>query len=159
MSSIDPRTFYGNPPQGKPFYVRFVVPPELAEKAYEVLSLAKQSGKIKKGSNEATKMIERGMARLVLIAEDVDPPEIVAHLPLLCEERGVPYIYVPSKEKLGKSAGIEATAAAAVIIEPGQASQQLDDLITQLNDVRAKAGLNPVQPQQRQEEQPRRQRR
>ncbi|MGC8597953.1 MAG: 50S ribosomal protein L7Ae [Thermocladium sp.] len=159
MSSIDPRTFYGNPPQGKPFYVRFVVPPELADKAYEVLSLAKQSGKIKKGSNEATKMIERGMARLVLIAEDVDPPEIVAHLPLLCEERGVPYIYVPSKEKLGKSAGIEATAAAAVIIEPGQASQQLEDLVAQLNDVRAKAGLNPIQPQQRQEEPQRRQRR
>ena len=159
MSSIDPRNLYGNTPQGKPLYVRFVVPPELADKAYEVLSLAKQSGKIKKGSNEATKMIERGMARLVLIAEDVDPPEIVAHLPLLCEERGVPYIYVPSKEKLGKSAGIEATAAAAVIIEPGQASQQLEDLVAQLNDVRAKAGLNPIQPQQRQEEPQRRQRR
>ena len=142
--SIDIKTFYANPPPGKPFYVRFVVPPELAEKAYEILSIARQTGKIKKGTNETTKAIERGLAKLVLIAEDVDPPEIVAHLPLLCEERGVPYIYVPSKERLGKAAGINTSAASAVIIEPGQAQTQLEELVNQINEIRVKAGLNAI---------------
>ncbi len=144
--SIDPKTFYANPPPGKPFYVRFAVPSELAEKAYEILSIARQTGKIKKGTNETTKAVERGLAKLVLIAEDVDPPEIVAHLPLLCEERGVPYVYVPSKERLGKAAGIETQAAAACIIDPGQAAQDLEWLIQQINEIRVKAGLNPIVP-------------
>ncbi len=143
--TIDPKTFYANPPPGKPFYVRFVVPQELAEKAYEILAMARETGKIKKGTNEVTKAIERGLAKFVLIAEDVDPPEIVAHLPLLCEERGVPYIYVPSKERLGKAAGLQHTSAAsAVIIDPGQATEELKKLVDQLNEVRVKAGLNPI---------------
>ncbi len=144
--TIDPKTFYANPPPGKPFYVRFAVPPEIAEKAYEILSIARQTGKIKKGTNETTKAIERGLAKLVIIAEDVDPPEIVAHLPLLCEERGVPYVYVPSKERLGKAAGIETQAASACIIDPGQAAQELEQLIEKINEIRVKAGLNPIVP-------------
>ena len=81
----------------KPFYVRFEVPPEIAEKAYEALRKARETGgKIKKGTNETTKAIERGLAKLVLIAEDVDPPEVVAHLPLLCEEKKVPCLLYTS---------------------------------------------------------------
>lgn len=146
MSTIDPRSFYANSPTGKPFYVRFEVPEDLANKAYDLLAVARQTGKIKKGTNETTKAIERGLARLVLIAEDVDPPEIVAHLPLLCEEKGVPYIYVPSKERLGKAAGIETSAASAVIIEPGQAAAELEALVKQINDIRVKAGLSAIVP-------------
>ncbi len=146
MSTIDPKTFYASTVPGKPFYVRFETPKEVAEKALEILSVAKQTGKIKKGTNETTKAVERGLAKLVLIAEDVDPPEVVAHLPLLCEEKKVPYVYVPSKERLGKAAGINVSAAAATVIEPGQAATDLETLVTQINDVRAKHGLSPIQP-------------
>jgi len=144
--SIDPKTFYSNAPQGKPFYVRFLVPQEIAEKVYDMLNIALQTGKVKRGTNEVTKAVERGLAKLVVIAEDVDPPETVAHLPLLCEEKGVPYVYVPSKERLGKSVGLKTNAASAVIIEPGQAASELENLVKQLNDIRARSGLNPIQP-------------
>lgn len=146
MSTIDPKSFYASTIPGKPFYVRFETPKEVAEKALEILSVAKQTGKIKKGTNETTKAVERGLAKLVLIAEDVDPPEVVAHLPLLCEEKKVPYVYVPSKERLGKAAGINVSAAAATVIEPGQAATDLETLVTQINEVRAKHGLSPIQP-------------
>jgi large subunit ribosomal protein L7Ae len=142
--TIDPKTFYANPPPGKPFYVRFEVPAEVAEKALEILSIARQTGKIKKGTNETTKAVERGLAKLVLIAEDVDPPEVVAHLPLLCEEKKVPYVYVPSKERLGKTAGINVAAASAVVIEPGQAAGELEALVAKINEIRAKHGLNAI---------------
>jgi large subunit ribosomal protein L7Ae len=126
----------------KPIYVRFEVPPELAEKAYEALKKARESGgKIKKGTNETTKAVEKGLAKLVLIAEDVDPPEVVAHLPLLCEEKKIPYIYVPSKKKLGEAAGIEVQAASAAILEPGAAKDLVEEIIKEVNEIKAKAGL------------------
>jgi len=125
----------------KPFYVRFEVPSELAEKAYEALKKARETGgKIKKGTNEVTKAVERGLAKLVIIAEDVDPPEIVAHLPLLCDEKKIPYVYVPSKKKLGEAAGIEVAAASACIIEPGGAKDLMEEIIKQVNEIRAKTG-------------------
>jgi len=125
----------------KPFYVRFEVPPELAEKAYEALKKARETGgKIRKGTNETTKAVERGQAKLVLIAEDVDPPEIVAHLPLLCDEKKIPYIYVPSKKKLGEAAGIEVAAASAAIIDPGGAKELVEEIIRQVQEIRAKSG-------------------
>ncbi|MEM4699471.1 MAG: 50S ribosomal protein L7Ae [Candidatus Nezhaarchaeales archaeon] len=122
----------------KPFYVRFEVPPELAEKAYEAIRIAKDTGKIKKGTNETTKATERGLAKLVLIAEDVDPPEVVAHLPLLCEEKKIPYVYVPSKDKLGQACGIEVKAAAACIIEPGEAAALVEEIVKRVEEVKVK---------------------
>lgn len=124
----------------KPFYVRFDVPPELAEKAYQALARARETGgQIKKGTNETTKAVERGLAKLVLIAEDVDPPEIVAHLPLLCEEKKIPYVYVPSKKRLGEAAGIEVAAASACIIDPGEAKPLVDEIIQEVQKIKVKS--------------------
>jgi len=125
----------------KPPYVKFEVPPEIAEKAYEALRKARETGgKIKKGTNETTKAVERGLAKLVLIAEDVDPPEVVMHLPLLCEEKKVPYLYVPSKKRLGEAAGIEVAAASAAILDPGGAKDLLEELIRAYQELKSKAG-------------------
>ena len=117
----------------KPFYVKFEVPREVADAAYEALQIARDTGSIRKGTNETTKAVERGLAKLVLIAEDVEPPEIVAHLPLLCEEKKIPYVYVPDKNRLGKSAGIDVSAASACIIDPGESSDLLKEIISRVN--------------------------
>jgi len=125
----------------KPFYVRFEVPEDLAEKVYEAVAKARETGKIKKGTNETTKACERGIAKLVVIAEDVDPPEIVAHLPVLCDEKKIPYVYVPSKKRLGEAAGIEVAAASAAIIDPGEAEALVKEIIEKVKELRAKAGV------------------
>ena len=113
----------------KPFYVKFTVPKEVAEAAYEALKIAHESGKIRKGTNEATKSIERGKAKLVLIAENVTPPEVVAHLPLLCEERKTPYVYVPDKQKIGEALGLGVGSAAAAIEETGDAEKLIAEIV------------------------------
>jgi large subunit ribosomal protein L7Ae len=125
----------------KPFYVRFEVPEDLAEKVYEAVAKARETGKIKKGTNETTKACERGIAKLVIIAEDVDPPEIVAHLPPLCDEKKIPYVYVPSKKRLGEAAGIDVAAASAAIIDPGEAEGLVKEIIEKVKELRAKAGV------------------
>ncbi|MCS7124122.1 MAG: 50S ribosomal protein L7Ae [Candidatus Bathyarchaeota archaeon] len=120
----------------KPFYVKFDVPKEVADAAYEALQIAAKTGRVKKGTNETTKAVERGQAKLVAIAEDVDPPEVVAHLPLLCEERKIPYVYVPSKEKLGTSVGIDVPAASACIINEGDAGGLVKEIIKRIEQIR-----------------------
>ncbi len=114
----------------KQFYVKFETPKEVTDRAFQVLQIAKDSGKIRKGTNETTKAIERGVAKFVLIAEDVEPPQVVAHLPILCEERKIPYLFVPSKLELGRTAGIEVGSAAITIVEPGEASEAIKGLIS-----------------------------
>jgi large subunit ribosomal protein L7Ae len=120
----------------KPFYVKFEVPKEIADAAYEALQIAAKTGSVKKGTNETTKAIERTQAKLVVIAEDVDPPEVVAHLPLLCEERKIPYVFVPSKEKIGSSVGIEVPAASAAIIMEGEAAGLVKEIISRIEHIK-----------------------
>ena len=101
----------------KPYYVKMEVSKDLVNAVYEAVRVAKQSGKVRKGTNETTKAIERGISKLVVIAEDVEPPEVVAHLPILCEERNAPFIFVPSKQQLGMSLGIDVGSAAVIIFD------------------------------------------
>jgi len=117
-------------------YVKFEVPAELEKKALEALQTARDTGSIKKGTNETTKIVERGLAKLVYISEDVEPEEIVAHLPPLCEEKKTPYIYVKSKKALGAACGIEVSAAAAAIVDPGSAEDLVKEITEELKKIR-----------------------
>jgi len=116
----------------RPIYVRFDVPAELAAKSLEALELARDTGRVKKGSNEATKAIERGVARLVIVGEDVQPPEIVAHIPPLCEEKKTPYIYVKKQNDIGAAVGLGVKSAAAAIVEPGKGKELVDEIIQKI---------------------------
>lgn len=122
----------------KPFFVKFEVPKEIADATYEALQVANQTGNIRKGTNETTKAIERGQAKLVVIAEDVDPPEVVAHIPILCEERKIPYVFVPSKDKLGSSVGIDVPAASVCIVNLGDAVALTKEISSRLEDLKKK---------------------
>ncbi len=122
----------------KPYYVKFETPKELVNAIYEAVRVAKQSGKVRRGTNETTKAIERGTSKLVVIAEDVEPPEVVAHLPILCEERNSAYAYVPSKLQLGQAMGIDVNSAAACIIDAGEGQNVLEQIINAVARYRAK---------------------
>lgn len=119
----------------KPSFVKFEVPKELADKAYESVEVAKGTGKLRRGVNETTKAIERGLAKLVLIAEDVSPEEVVMHLPVLCDEKKVPFIYVPSKEELGKASGIEVPTSSIAIVEVGDAKKLVDEVVKKASEL------------------------
>jgi large subunit ribosomal protein L7Ae len=115
---------------------KFDVPKELSDKAYQAVEIARKSGRVRKGTNESTKAVERGAAKLVVIATDVDPPEIVAPLPYICEEKKIPFIFVPSKEKLGNACGIDVAAGAAAIAEAGDAEKLVKEIVEKLKDMK-----------------------
>ena len=117
-------------------YVNFDVPADLAESAIEALEVARDTGRVKKGTNETTKAVERGNADLVVIAEDVQPEEIVMHLPELADEKGIPYVFVETQDDVGHAAGLEVGSAAAAIVDAGDAEEQVEDIATKVEDLR-----------------------
>jgi large subunit ribosomal protein L7Ae len=114
----------------------FDIPRDLVDKVLQAIEIAKNTGRVKKGSNETTKAIERGQAKLVVIAKDVEPKEIVMHLPVLCEEKKCDYVYIPSKEELGRAVGINVATASACIIEPGEAKDMIGEIIKKVKSIK-----------------------
>jgi large subunit ribosomal protein L7Ae len=99
----------------------------MSERAYEVVEIAKKSGKLRKGTNEVTKAIEKGQAKLVVIAADVSPKEITMHIPMMCREKKIPCVEVPSREELGAAAGMGLGTVAVAVIDAGDAKDILKE--------------------------------
>ncbi|MBN2603940.1 MAG: 50S ribosomal protein L7ae [Candidatus Thermoplasmatota archaeon] len=119
-------------------YVRFQTPKEVQDLAYDIVEKARDGGKLSKGANEATKQVERGQAKIVVLAEDVTPEEILAHMPLLCEEKNIPYTYVPSKQELGVSAGLHVGTSAVAILNVGKDKSSVETLIKKVEEIKKK---------------------
>lgn len=95
---------------------------------YTIVDKAKKTGKVEKGTNEVTKAIERGTAKLVVYASDVEPKEIVAHLPVLCKEKNIKCVEVENKQKLGIAAGLPVATSSIAIINAGEAEKEIAGL-------------------------------
>ncbi|MEJ2267846.1 MAG: ribosomal L7Ae/L30e/S12e/Gadd45 family protein [Nanoarchaeota archaeon] len=92
---------------------------------YNIIEKSRKTGKVEKGTNEVTKAIERGTAKLVVWASDVEPKEIVQHIPILCKEKNIPCKEVDSKQKLGIAVGIPVSTSSVAIIESGDAESEI----------------------------------
>jgi large subunit ribosomal protein L7Ae len=117
-------------------YVTYDVPADLEDDAIEALEVARDTGTVKKGTNETTKAVERGNASLVYIAEDVSPEEIVMHLPELADEKEIPFVFVETQDDVGHAAGLEVGSAAAAIVDAGDADEDVEDITTTVEDLR-----------------------
>ena len=102
---------------------------EEINRAYEAVELARKNGKIKKGTNEVTKTVEKNSAKLVLVAGDTSPKEVVMHIKPLCDEKNIPFVEVPSKEDLGSAAGLLVSTSAVSIVEEGDAKQIIKEIL------------------------------
>jgi large subunit ribosomal protein L7Ae len=120
----------------KPFYVNYDQPDGLESDALEILeNVSSDTANIRKGTNETTKSIERGLAKLVFIALDVEPPEIVAHLPLLCKDKKIAYLYVSTKEVLGNASNLGIKTASCAIVGEGELKARIDTLAARINEL------------------------
>jgi len=95
---------------------------------YTIIEKARRTGKIEKGTNEVTKAIERGTAKLVVYASDVEPKEIVQHIPVLCKEKGIKCVEADNKKKLGISVGIPVATSSVAVVEAGDAENDIASL-------------------------------
>ena len=120
-------------------YVKFKVPEKLKDQIKKTLNIISETkdSKIRKGMNEVTKSIERGQAKIVIMAEDVNPPEILYHVPLLCEEKNIPYTYISSRKNLGNAVNINVGASSIAVDNVGTGNENiLDDIVKQLEAIK-----------------------
>ncbi|AKA49411.1 50S ribosomal protein L7 [uncultured archaeon] len=116
-------------------FVKFETPESLEKKILDLAENSYRSGKIKKGTNEVIKSVERGESKFVIISEDVSPPEVVYYLPMLCDERKIPYGYVKNKADLGAKVGI-ASAASISVVDYGKSDEAYKSIVAELTEIR-----------------------
>ncbi len=80
-----------------------------------------------------TKTLNRGTCEIAILAADTEPLAILMHIPLLCEDKGTPYVYIPSKTLLGRACGVSRPVIAASIT-----SNEGSDLARQIEALRNK---------------------
>ena len=116
-------------------HIAFVTPQDIKDSVFELVKLVGKEGNgtVKKGANEVTKCAERQTALMVVMAEDVNPPELLAHIPMICKEKNIPFIYVVSQEYLAEYSGMSRgtkTAAIAILDVGREASDRFDAVKT-----------------------------
>ena len=99
---------------------------------YDIIEKARKTGKVEKGTNEVTKAIERGTAKLVAFGADVEPKEIVQHIPILCKEKNVPCAEADKKDKLGIAVGLNVGCASVVVVDAGDVEKDLEAFVKNL---------------------------
>ena len=129
-------------------YINFQVSAEVVAKTLEALQLAKQGGAVRKGANEVTKSVERGLATFVVIAEDVEPEEVVVHIPKLCEAKKIAYSYVPKRIDLGKAIGMNVPCAAVAIETQGSAANAIKEVISKVTGTSHHKEAKPEAPKE-----------
>merc|ERR1712153_105013 len=104
----------------------------MTKKVLELIQQACNYKQLRKGANEATKALNRGISEFVVMGADTEPLEILLHLPLLCEDKNVPYVFVPVKQALGRACGVSRPViACSVTVNEGS---QLKPQITALKN-------------------------
>jgi U4/U6 small nuclear ribonucleoprotein SNU13 len=110
---------------------------EFAQKLLDLTQQALNYNQLRKGANEATKTLNRGLSELIILAADTEPIEIILHLPLLCEDKNVPYVFVKSKAALGRACGVTRPVIAVSITgsEGSQLKSQLHAIKNQVENL------------------------
>lgn len=105
--------------------------PSLSTKILNLVQQANNYHQLRRGANEATKTLNRNQSELIILAADVEPIEILLHLPLLCEDKNVPYVFVKSKQALGRASGVQRSVVACSIVQ--NENSQLKPQVTGLH--------------------------
>lgn len=92
---------------------------KLVKKLYKVVKKATKSKQLKRGVKEVVKAIRKGTKGMVMLAGDVNPVDVITHIPVLCEENSIPYVYVPEKCVLGWASGSKRPTSCIMICPYG----------------------------------------
>jgi len=104
---------------------------KLTQQLLDLVQQASHYHQLKKGANECTKTLNRGISEIVVLAADASPLAILLHLPLLAEDKNTPYIFVPSKVALGRACGVARSVIAASIT-----TNEASDLVAQIRQIK-----------------------
>lgn len=108
--------------------------PALTTKIMTLIQQAVNYKQLRRGANEATKTLNRGLSEFIVMAADAEPLEIILHLPLLCEDKNVPYVFVRSKQALGRACGVSRPIIACSVTS-NEGSQLKNQIVSVQQDI------------------------
>ncbi|XP_033756992.1 H/ACA ribonucleoprotein complex subunit 2-like protein [Pecten maximus] len=103
-----------------------LAPRKLSKRLYKAIKKAAKQKQLRKGVREVQKFVRKGEKGVIVLAGDVSPVDVICHMPLLCEEGGIPYCYTPSKDDLGSACGSKRPTC-MVMIKPHDDYRELYD--------------------------------
>lgn len=95
------------------------------KKLHKLVKKASSAKFVKRGVKEVVKALRKGESGLCIIAGDISPVDVITHLPIMCEDRQIPYIYVPSKFDLGAAASTKRPTS-CVLVNPSDSFGEKD---------------------------------
>ncbi|XP_004416473.1 PREDICTED: H/ACA ribonucleoprotein complex subunit 2 isoform X1 [Odobenus rosmarus divergens] len=98
----------------------------LTRKLYKCIKKAVKQKQIRRGVKEVQKFINKGEKGIMVLAGDTLPIEVYCHLPVMCEDRNLPYVYIPSKTDLGAAAGSKRPTC-VIMVKPHEEYQEAYD--------------------------------
>nr|AFK35508.1 unknown [Medicago truncatula] len=103
---------------------------KLSKKTLKLVKRAAENKCIKRGVKEVVKSIRRGQKGVCIIAGNISPIDVITHVPILCEDKDIPYVYVSSKEDLATAGATKRpTCCVLVMTKPskGELSQEVQE--------------------------------
>jgi len=91
---------------------------KLKSRTLRLLKKAKEAKQLRRGVPDVTKALRKGKKGMLIIAGDVSPVDVIAHMPVLAEERGVLYAFVESRKELGLACGSKRPMSVVLIHKP-----------------------------------------
>ena len=112
LDKADTKTFTPHP----------IAPLPLTSKIFDLLQQCLITKQVRKGINETVKLINKENVELVILAANANPLELLASLPMICEEKSIPYCFVPEAAGLGRACGIKRPIICCSILKGSSAN-------------------------------------
>jgi len=95
----------------------------LQKRVFRLVAAATAAKQIRRGVKEVVKAIRKEKApqekrRMCVLAGDITPIDVVSHIPILCEENSIPYVFVRSRAVLGQFARTKRPTSVVLITLP-----------------------------------------
>merc|ERR1711990_1176561 len=98
---------------------------KMCKKLIKLVQKGMKSKIVHRGVKETVKAVRKGNKGVVVIAADISPIDVLSHLPILCEDKGVPYIYVKSRAELGQACKTKRPTSCVLITVPGKDKEKI----------------------------------
>ena len=97
---------------------------KLTKKMLKLIKRGMKDKLVKRGVKETVKAVRKGASGIVIIAADISPIDVLSHLPILCEDKSIPYMYVKSRAEVGEACKTKRPTSCVMITKPDKKMEE-----------------------------------
>jgi H/ACA ribonucleoprotein complex subunit 2 len=110
---------------------------KLNKKVLKVVKKATKANQVKRGVKEVVKGLRKGVVGFVVIAGDISPIDVISHVPVLCEDHDIPYVYVPTRDELGAVGATKRPTSCVLVVDAPKEEykETFDEVLQQVKEL------------------------